>query len=48
MKRRNIVWRSSEQGMLGRGATITTTLKPGSHEISVAGENSAGRTGKAK
>ena len=35
VKPRNIVWRSSEQGILGRGSTVTTTLKPGSHEISV-------------
>jgi hypothetical protein len=48
VRRRNIVWRSSEQGTLGRGATITTTLKPGSHAISVRATNSAGRTGKAK
>ena len=48
VKRRNVVWRSSEQGTLGRGATITTALKPGSHEISVRATNSAGRSGKAK
>lgn len=48
LKRRNIVWRSSVQGMLGRGATITTTLEPGSHVISVRATNSAGRTGGAK
>ena len=48
VKRRNIVWRSSEQGILGRGSTVTTTLRPGSHEISVRARNSAGRTGKAK
>jgi hypothetical protein len=48
LKRRNIAWRSSEQGTLGRGATITTTLKPGSHEISVRATNSAGRSNRAK
>jgi hypothetical protein len=48
VKRRSIVWRSSEQGTLGRGATITTTLKPGSHEISVRAKNSAGRSAGAK
>jgi hypothetical protein len=33
--------------MLGRGATITTTLKPGRHVISVRATNSAKRTAKA-
>lgn len=48
LKPRHVVWRSSVQGTLGRGTAITTTLKPGSHEISVRATNSAGRTGRAK
>lgn len=47
LKRRDVVWSSSTQGALGRGATITVELEPGSHEISVHATNSAGRAGKA-
>jgi hypothetical protein len=41
---RNIVWRSSLQGVIGRGATISAALKPGTHEISVTATNRGGRT----
>ena len=41
---RNVVWRSSLQGVIGRGQTISAALKPGTHRISVSATNSGGRT----
>ena len=46
-KAKQVVWTSSVQGELGRGATISAALQPGSHAITVSAENSAGKTGKA-
>ena len=47
LRPRKIVWRSSIQGAIGRGSTITAELEPGSHRITVRATNSAGRTGTA-
>jgi hypothetical protein len=37
-----LVWRSSLDGVLGRGPSITATLKPGTHVITLTGTNKAG------
>lgn len=39
----NVVWRSSLQGPLGRGAALTTVLVPGVHSISARATNRAGK-----
>jgi hypothetical protein len=43
-----IVWHSSLQGKLGKGSSITASLRPGTHEITVTATNSAGKSGQAK
>ncbi len=42
-----VVWRSSLQGMLGTGSSITASLTPGTHEVSVTATNSAGKSATA-
>ena len=42
-----IVWRSSLQGELGRGAGIAPALNPGTHEITVTATNRGGRSASA-
>lgn len=42
-----VVWRSSIQGELGRGAALTTKLDPGTHELTASATNSQGLTGVA-
>ena len=39
-----IVWRSSLQGDLGKGSSITASLQPGNHKISVTATNRAGKS----
>lgn len=40
--RRRLVWRSSRQGLLGRGISVTRTLRAGVHTITFTATNSAG------
>ena len=47
LPRRKVRWRSDEAGRLGRGATITTDLPPGLHEVTASAVNSAGKKGSA-
>jgi hypothetical protein len=42
-----LVWRSSLDGVLGRGPSITATLKPGTHVITLTGTNKAGLSATA-
>jgi hypothetical protein len=44
---RKIVWRSSLQGVIGRGEAISAALKPGTHRISVKATNTGGKTATA-
>ncbi len=44
---RDVVWRSSLQGVIGRGETISAALKPGDHAISVRATNRGGRSATA-
>jgi hypothetical protein len=41
-------WRSSLQGMLGSGPTITPSLQPGTHVITLVGTNDAGESSSAR
>ena len=41
-------WRSSLQGFLGTGASLTTTLVGGTHVITAAAADSAGLAGSAQ
>jgi hypothetical protein len=42
-----LVWRTSLGGVLGRGPSLTRTLKPGTHVISLTGTNHAGLSATA-
>jgi hypothetical protein len=42
-----LVWRSSLDGVIGRGPSITATLKPATHVITLTGTNKAGLSGTA-
>ena len=42
-----LVWRSSLEGVIGRGPSITATLKPATHVITLTGTNKAGLSGTA-
>ena len=42
-----VTWRSSTQGLLGQGESITATLEPGTHTITLSATNKAGVTGSA-
>jgi hypothetical protein len=42
-----LVWRSSLDGIIGRGPSITATLKPATHVITLTGTNKAGLSGTA-
>jgi hypothetical protein len=42
-----VVWRSSLQGELGRGNTISASLSPGIHEIAATATNSMGKSAAA-
>lgn len=42
-----LVWSSSLQGELGSGSSVTTTLRPGTHTITLAATNRAGTTATA-
>lgn len=44
---RRLVWRSSVQGVLGRGLAITAALEPGDHVISFRATNRAGKSAVA-
>jgi hypothetical protein len=41
-------WRSSLQGVLGTGASVTVTLQPGAHTLSLVATNSFGQTTVAR
>jgi hypothetical protein len=42
-----LVWRSSLDGVIGRGPSITATLKPATHVITLTGTNRAGLSATA-
>ena len=42
-----LVWRSSLDGVIGRGPSITATLKPATHLITLTGRNKAGLSATA-
>jgi hypothetical protein len=47
LPRRDIVWRSSLQGVLGSGATISAALQPGTQPISATVTNRGGKSSTA-
>jgi hypothetical protein len=44
---KKLVWRSSIQGKLGKGAAIAPVLDPGTHEVTLMATNSAGKKSTA-
>ena len=44
---KKLVWRSSIQGKLGKGAAIAPRLDPGTHEVTLSATNSAGKKSAA-
>jgi hypothetical protein len=47
LPRRRLVWRSSVQGLLGRGLAITAALRPGNHTITFRATNRGGKSSVA-
>jgi hypothetical protein len=43
----NVQWTSDQQGALGNGGMVTTTLQPGTHKITATVTNSLGKTSTA-